>query len=133
MNRQSTLTLTAGALLVAMLSGATAAAQKTSCPAGEWRLWAIESDAGASPPVLGVADYFWPHLLNDLYGFADAAEFAQVLEDLYDKNGDGMVCGFERGGYDLNPKSHWYRYGMEAIGEPVHYLTVKDNAANGRT
>jgi hypothetical protein len=106
------------------MAGATSAAQKTNCPAGEWKLWDIYGPGG-------VAEYFWPHLLNDLYGFADAAEFAQVLDDLYDKNGDDKVCGLERGGDELNPNSHWYRLGIEMIGEPVHFISIKDNAANG--
>jgi hypothetical protein len=115
------------ALAAAMLAGGASAAQKDACPSGEWKLWPIYSENGD----IGVADYFWPHLLNDLYGFADAAEFAQVLDDLYDKNGDDMVCGHERGGYELNPKSHWYRLGIELIGEPVHFISIKDNASNG--
>jgi hypothetical protein len=117
-------TLAAGALLMTILVGTASAAQKTSCPSGEWQLWDIHGPAG-------VAEYFWPHLLNDLYGFADVNEFAQVLDDLYDKNGDDKVCGFERGGDELNPKSHWYRLGIDMIGEPVHFISIKDNAANG--
>ena len=125
--RRLAMPIVMAALVAGMLTGGASDAQKTDCPSGEWELWPIYSSGGQ----LGVADYFWPHLLNDLYGFADAAEFAQVLDDLYDKNGDDMVCGHERGGDELNPKSHWYRLGIELIGEPVHFISIKDNASNG--
>jgi hypothetical protein len=113
-----------GALILAMLPAVTSAAQKASCPASPWKLWDIYGTGG-------VVEYFWPHLFAEQYGFETPADFAAALDELYDKNGDDKVCGHERGGFDLNPKSHWYQLGVETLGEPTHFITIKDNAANG--
>jgi hypothetical protein len=118
------LAFAAGALIMAMLPGVASAAQKESCPASPWKLWDIYGSEG-------VATYFWPYLFAEMYGFANEAEFAQALDELYDKNGDDKVCGHERGGDALNPKSHWYAVGIEITGYPTHFISIKDNAANG--
>jgi hypothetical protein len=64
--------------------------------------------------------------------FATVEEFAAAISALDDKNGDGWICQREAWGFELNPKSHWYRLGFElGLDEPVHFLYASDNNANG--
>lgn len=97
------------------------AAPKTGCASGAsgWHL---------STPTQAAEDFF-PHLLPGQ--FATAGEFADVIDAIYDRNNDDLVCIRHSWGYDLNPNSHWYRLGFEAgLGEPVHSMQAMDNNAN---
>jgi hypothetical protein len=44
-----------------------------------------------------------------------------------DTNNDGDVCLLVMWGADLNPKSHWYKVGLELLGSPVEQFFVRDN------
>ena len=92
----------------------------------------VGSAAAAAPPcpasweaktTLQAATDFFPHLLPGQ--FTSPAEFADVIAaDV--KDDDGQVCVKLMWGETLNPRSHWYRLGMEVLGEPVHQMLVKD-------
>jgi hypothetical protein len=118
MKRRLMMAVAAGALVVAMVPGGAAAAQKTGCPAGDWSLGLIDV----------VAADFFDYLLLD-YGFANETEFADAIDALYNKNGDAYICAKYQWGEDLNPKSHWYDLGPR--GEPLRVLMTRDNNANG--
>lgn len=108
-------------MLSALTIGAASAAPKTGCPAGEDWTESTATDAGAT---------IWPALL-DPSPWPDAAAFAEFLDAAYDRNGDDSVCAKTLWGGDLNPNSHWYRVGLELIGEPAQLFVVRDNNANG--
>jgi hypothetical protein len=107
--------------LAAAVPGAASAAPKLGCPA------AASGWYGGS--IGGIASTVWQGLLDQSpwTGFGDfEAEIAAL-----DSNGDGDLCVVARWGDHLNPKSHWYQVGMDAIGEPASYFLVTDNRANG--
>ena len=99
--------------------GTALAAQQTGCPSDSsaWRLGTVED----------VADGFFPHLFPDQWATPD--EFESDFVAPLDRNEDGLVCARVQV-YDFNPKSHWYKLGLEILGEPTQFLTVKDNSGN---
>lgn len=115
-------TIVIAVLVVSTLTvGSAIAAPKTGCPAGEDWTESLVVDAAAA---------IWPALL-DPSPWADEAAFASFLDATYDRNGDDAVCVKTMWGDDLNPNSHWYRVGLELIGEPTQMFIVRDNNANG--
>jgi hypothetical protein len=119
MRRTLVSTLVAAALLA--LPATALAAPKDGCAAAAsgWHAMSVEQ----------AAEDFFPHLLPGQ--FATAEEFAEVLDMIYDRNGDDMACIKLMWGWELNPNSHWYRAGFElGLDEPVHVLLIIDNTAN---
>lgn len=98
-----------------------AAAPKTGCPA--------EASGARELTVGDVAEAVYAGLLVDPYGSADALA---VALSSYDRNGDDHLCLMTRWGADLNPKSHWYRLGVDSLGEPTTLFIVFDNNSNAR-
>lgn len=97
-----------------------AAAQKDGCSA--------DASGSERMSVAAAATQIWPTLLFPAAfpgGIADL-EAAIALED---RNSDGLVCVRPQGGDHFNPKSHWYLVGIELIGEPTIFTTVRDNNA----
>jgi hypothetical protein len=120
MRRALIATLIAAALIA--LPATALAAQKTGCAAAESGWHAVLVTQAA-------ADFF-PHLTPGQ--FTSAEEFAEVIDALYDGNGDDMACIKLMWGWELNPNSHWYRLGFAlGLDEPVHVMMVIDNTANG--
>lgn len=115
--------LVATSLGLALLAapGATLAAPKAGCAtAGGFELKTVQ-DAAA---------LIFPHLLPGQ--FATQAALAAAIDAAYDdKRPDNMVCVKTLWGEHLNPNSHWYRVGVELLGEPTHLFLVEDNRANG--
>jgi hypothetical protein len=103
----------------AMAPAAAHAAQESGCPAdsGGWQLRTV----GA------VAADFFPHVFPDQW--ATVAQFETDYVEPFDRNDDGLVCARVQVS-DNNPNAHWYRVGIEVLGEPTQFLTVKDNSGN---
>ncbi len=102
-----------GALVAALLLVASpvAAAQKTSCPQGA---------AGWTQGSVGeVAATIYAGLVEGPWGSVE--EFAALLEQVYDRNGDDDLCLAIRW-TNLQPASHWYG---------TNLFIVRDNNANG--
>jgi hypothetical protein len=110
------------AIGLAAMPAAASAEQKRGCPgAGSgWSLANVWTEAAA----------FYPHLLPG-HPFASAADFAAFVASVEDTNGDDWVCVKYGWGEDSNPNSHWYRLGLELLGEPTLAMMVHDNNANG--
>ena len=109
-----------GAMVALLVPASVLAADKGGCPAttAGWEI---------STPEEAASDFF-PHLLPG--AFATAAEFADVIDANDNRDGDAWVCIRLSWGFDLNPKSHWYRLGIAGpLNEPVHALHVIDNSA----
>lgn len=115
-----TIGLVLGAVLLLAAPAGVVAAPKSGCPAAAsgWFL---------SSPTAAAADFF-VHLIPGQFATADA--FAEAIDAGVDKNGDDQICVKLSWGDNLNPNSHWYRLGLELLGEPVHVMTVLDNNAN---
>ena len=119
MRRALVSTLVAAVLLA--LPATALAAPKDGCAAAASGWQAIS--------VAQAAEDFFPHLLPGQ--FASAEEFAEILDAIYDRNGDDLACIKLMWGFELNPNSHWYRVGFEiGLDEPVHVLLIIDNTAN---
>jgi hypothetical protein len=106
-------------LAAMLLAPGVGAAQKTGCSAGEsvWQLQSIEEAAAE----------FFPHLFPGQFATAD--EFADAITALVDRNGDGLACTTVKV-FD-NPNSHYYKLGIEVLGEPTQKLGILDNNKNG--
>lgn len=111
-------------LIVAALvvSAPASADPKTGCPADEsgWALWTVD----------GAAAEIFPDLLPGLYPWEDADGLAGFLDERYDKNADDTVCVKALWGDALNPNSHWYKVGVDALGSPTVQYFIRDNNAN---
>ena len=119
MRRALVSTLVVGILLA--LPATALAAPKDGC--------AAEASGWHAISIGQAAEDFFPHLLPGQ--FATAGEFAEVLDAIYDRNGDDLACIKLMWGWELNPNSHWYRAGFEiGLDEPVHVLMIRDNTAN---
>ena len=78
--------------------------------------------------VEGAAEIIWPHLL-DPGALGSEENLAAAIAAVADQNdGDGWVCLKTFWGETLNPKSHWYKVGVELTGSPtISFLTEPDN------
>jgi len=109
-------TLAAAALLL-LAAVPASAAQKTGCPVGTG--WAQTTVADAAATI-------WPALI-DPSAFPGGIADLEAALDGYDKNDDDELCVKTSGGEDLNPNSHWYRVGLELLGEPIQFFIPSDN------
>jgi hypothetical protein len=76
--------------------------------------------------VAATAARIWPGLVDPSPWPGGLPEFElQIATE--DENGDGSVCLLVMWGDDLNPKSHWYKVGIELFGSPVEQFFVRDN------
>ncbi|MDH5334486.1 MAG: hypothetical protein OEW65_11430 [Thermoleophilia bacterium] len=109
---------------VAMCLTVTAAASadpKVGCPVGEG--W-------AEMTVVSAANEVFPNLIPG-YPWTSADELAAFVDATYDKNDDGAICLKTISGDDLNPKSHWFRVGIDlGFGTGVSFYMARDNNAN---
>lgn len=119
--RRVSISLVLAAALVAMPM-TVLAAPKSGCPNASSG-WQRVSPTQA-------ATLFFSHLLPGQ--FTNIADFAAEIDAIFDKDGDDWVCIRLAWGYDLNPNAHWYRVGLEVLGEPVHTMSVKDTTANAK-
>jgi hypothetical protein len=103
-------------LSAAMAPGA---AQVSGCPADSagWQLGTVGE----------VAADFFPHLFPDQW--ASVTDFDTGYVAPFDRNDDGLMCSRVLVS-DNNPNPHWYRLGIEVLGEPTQSLTSKDNSGN---
>lgn len=114
----------AGVLTAAAVTGLPAVAgaePKTGCPP--------EITGSLQRTVMEAAQTVYDGLLVNPY--ADVSELAAILDGV-DRNEDGNICLLPRWGEDRNPKSHWYKVGMELIGEPTTLFLAYDNNSNAR-
>jgi hypothetical protein len=74
------------------------------------------------------AQRVWDAMLDESAFPGGLAEFTEVV-GTYDRNGDGVICLKVMWGEDLNPNSHWYAVGLEAIGSPTEQFLPRDNNA----
>lgn len=75
--------------------------------------------------VADAAGRIYPGLLNKT-PWPTLGDFVlQIATE--DTNNDGDVCLLVMWGADLNPKSHWYKVGIELLGSPVEQFFVRDN------
>lgn len=115
--RRVSLALACAGIATILVAGAAAAAPKTGCPEGQgWGEWTVEA----------AAERIWPALVNPEAFPGGMAELAALI-GTYDRNGDGSVCIKVMWGDDLNPNSHWYRFGLELLGSPVEQFLPRDN------
>ena len=75
--------------------------------------------------VAEAAARIYPGLLDNTPWPTLADFVAQIATE--DTNNDGAVCLLVMWGDDLNPKSHWYKVGIELLGSPVEQFFVRDN------
>lgn len=82
--------------------------------------------------VSEAAGIFWAGLL-DKSVFPGGVSSVEAAIDGLDRDDDDRVCMKIIGGDDLNPRSHWYKVGLELIGSPTETFIVLENnaAANG--
>jgi hypothetical protein len=109
------------ALLLVAMAAPVAAAPKSGCPATASG-WA-ETSVGAA------TDRIWPGLL-DPSAFPGGPSDLEAVIAAEDRNDDGDVCLLVMWGEALNPRSHWYRVGIEILGSPTEQFFVHDNTAN---
>ena len=108
-------TLGAVGLLLVMTVPAMGA-QKTGCPAADgWELVTVEESAAT----------IWPDLLDPSAFPGGQTELAAALAG-YDRNGDDWLC-VKVQPQDNNPNAHWYKVGLEILGEPTTYYIPSDN------
>lgn len=93
---------------------------------------AAPPSAWARTTVSAAAAAIWPRLLDQSPYAGGESEFAGVIE-LYDRNGDGVICVKAMWGDALNPNSHWYRVGIEVLGSPTQQFFVADNRARAKS
>ena len=109
------------ALLLVASAAPVAAAPSSGCPAAVSG-WSEQSVADATARI-------WPGLL-DPGAFPGGIEELEAAIAADDRNGDGDVCLLVMWGEALNPRSHWYRVGMDVLGSPTEQFFVHDNTAN---
>lgn len=117
--RRITAALVCTALATALLATSASADQKTGCPNGQ----------GFTDPPVGIsaaADYIFPILLDTSAFPGGVGDLAADLAS-YDRNGDGMLCLKSMWGDALNQNSHWYKVGVDVLGEPTTQVFAYDN------
>ncbi len=104
-------------MAVMSLTAVASAAPEKACPTN-WEHITVE-DAAAE---------IHENLL-DPSPFPSVDDLAAAIAGIADQNdGDGWVCMKTFWGDHLNPKSHWYKVGMELTGSAtISYLTEPDN------
>jgi hypothetical protein len=93
------------------------AAPRAGCPSSEagWKLASVEDVTRA---ISGSDTELYDQLFPSI--------------DALDRNDDEDLCLAMRWGADLNPKSYWFRLGMELIGQPFDLFIPIDNVARAR-
>jgi hypothetical protein len=115
--RRITAALASAAVGTALLAGTALATPNTGCPAGQgWGEWDLED----------AAERIWPKLIDQSAFPGGIGDLVTAL-DSYDANMDDAVCVKIMWGEDLNPNSHWYRFGIELLGSPIEQFLPRDN------
>ena len=113
-------TAMAGSLSLAGVAAVAAAPHHgCSADASGWSEYGVEE----------AAEVIWDSVVNKDPFPGGVPDLAAALAGL-DNNGDGDLCLMRLWGDALNPRSHWYKLGIELYGMPVIANYLRDNTAN---